>query len=252
MPGASVTSANSIYQNKLIGVYVQGGVTRAFVTTVPGIYDPITNTTNLTTNTPGTAAITAAGDDVANSGSILATGAGSQGIYSGTYAVVTNTGSITVSGAGQHRGADDQQLTARCSTPARSPPRRAPLRSIPTAPRRHARRQHRYHQRPASSSRRAPTPGSRTAAGWASPLPAPVPRTRSAALYAQTATGTLSLRVSPTVADSLQIAGRAVLRGMVNIAAQPGTYTRNTTYTILNATGGIVGAFAARQATSRS
>ncbi len=100
VPGAEVTSANSIYQNKLIGVYVEGGVTRAFVTTVPGIYDPVTNTTNLTTNTPGTAAITGAGDDVANSGSILATGAGSQGINSGTYGVVTNTGSVGATGAG--------------------------------------------------------------------------------------------------------------------------------------------------------
>ena len=39
-PSGNVTSANSIYQNKLIGVYVQGGVTRAFVTTVPGDLRP--------------------------------------------------------------------------------------------------------------------------------------------------------------------------------------------------------------------
>ena len=63
-------------------------------------------------------------------------------------------------------------------------------------------------------------------------------------LFAQTAAGTLSLRVSPAVADFLQVAGRAVLGGTVNVAAQPGTYTRNTTYTILNATGGISGTFA--------
>jgi hypothetical protein len=93
-------SANSIYQNKLIGVYVQGGVTPGLRHHRSGIYDPVTNTASLTTSTPGTAAITGAGDDVANSGSILATGAGSQGINSGTYGVVTNTGSVTATGAG--------------------------------------------------------------------------------------------------------------------------------------------------------
>jgi outer membrane autotransporter protein len=63
-------------------------------------------------------------------------------------------------------------------------------------------------------------------------------------LFAQTAAGTLSVRVSPTVADSLQVDGRAVLAGTVNVAAQPGTYVRNTTYAILNATGGLDGTFA--------
>jgi hypothetical protein len=50
----NVTSANSIYGSTAIGVFVQNGVTSAFTTTVPGIYNPITNNGALSTGTAGT------------------------------------------------------------------------------------------------------------------------------------------------------------------------------------------------------
>ena len=101
VPGAAVTSANSVYGNTVIGVYVLGGVTRAYLTNIPGsFYNPITNTGSLTASAPNAAAISVAGDDVVNSGSILATGANGMGISSGTYGVVTNSGAIGATGAG--------------------------------------------------------------------------------------------------------------------------------------------------------
>ena len=89
VPGTSgtyVTSANSVYGNTVIGVYVgPGGVVTAFLTNIPGsFYNPITNTGTLTVSAPGAAAISVAGDDVMNSGTVLATGANGVGITSGT------------------------------------------------------------------------------------------------------------------------------------------------------------------------
>ena len=45
--------------------------------------------------------------------------------------------------------------------------------------------------------------------------------------------------------DRLNATGTATLNGgIVQVLAQPGTYARNTTYTIINATGGVTGAYA--------
>jgi subtilase-type serine protease len=96
-----VTSANSIYGSTAIGVFVQNGTTFAFTTTVPGIYNPITNNGALSTGTAGTTAIAGIeGDDIVNNGTITTTGAGSVGININTYGVVTNSGTVAVSGAG--------------------------------------------------------------------------------------------------------------------------------------------------------
>ena len=243
VPGASVTSANSIYQDKLIGVYVVDGVTRAYVTTVPGIYDPVTNTTNLTASMAGSAAITGAGDDVANSGSILATGDGSQGINSGTYGVVTNTGSIAATGAGGTAVLmagkfgtllNGGTITATAGANAIGSDGtsvgtlvvntgiidgRVSIAAGPDA---------RFEN-----------------SGWMG-ITAPGTGTthQISGLFAQTSAGILSVRVSPTGTDSLQVTGRAVLGGTLDVMAQPGTYTRNTTYTILSATDGLSGTFA--------
>jgi len=243
VPGASVTSANSIYQDKLIGVYVKDGVTRAYVTTVPGIYDPVTNTGNLTNNTPGAAAINGAGDDVANSGSILSTGAGGQGINSGTYGVVTNTGSVTATGAGGtailmagNFGVllNGGTVTAAAGATAIG----TDGTSVGTL----------VVNTGVINGRVSIAAGADARfenSGWMGITAAGAGTAHQiSGLFAQTSTGTLSVRVSPTVADSLQVTGRAVLGGTVNVAAQPSTYTRNTTYTILNATGGINGTFA--------
>jgi subtilase-type serine protease len=101
----NVTSANSIYGSNAIGVFVQntpnGPVTLAFTTTVPGIYNPITNNGVLSTGTAGTTAIAGIeGDDIVNNGTISTTGAGSVAVNINTYGVATNNGTVTVSGAG--------------------------------------------------------------------------------------------------------------------------------------------------------
>ncbi len=100
VPGASVTSANSTYGGYVIGVYVENGVTRAYLVNVPGLYNPVTNSVNLTSGVAGAVAIDGAGDDVVNNGSIQMSGANAIGIANGTYGVVTNYGTIGVTGAG--------------------------------------------------------------------------------------------------------------------------------------------------------
>src|SRR4029077_918150 len=45
--------------------------------------------------------------------------------------------------------------------------------------------------------------------------------------------------------DRINVNGPAAINGAsVQVLAQPGVYARNTTYTILNATGGVSGAYA--------
>ncbi len=102
VPGALVTSANSIYEGEVIGVYVNSsGMVQGFTAEVPGIYNPIENSGTIATNAPGAVGITAApGDDVLNDGLITTSGARSPGIATDTYGVVTNNGAVIVSGAG--------------------------------------------------------------------------------------------------------------------------------------------------------
>ena len=76
-------------------------MTSAFITTVPGIYNPITNNGDAVDRHrghDGDAGIQ--GDDIVNNGTITTTGAGSVAININTYGVVTNTGTVAVSGAG--------------------------------------------------------------------------------------------------------------------------------------------------------
>jgi hypothetical protein len=102
VPGASLTSANSIYEDKVIGVYTgANGVSNGYLLTIPGIYDPIRNAGVVTIAANDTPAISAGpGDDVVNEGTILTTGLRSPGIRAGAYGVITNNGTITVSGSG--------------------------------------------------------------------------------------------------------------------------------------------------------
>jgi subtilase-type serine protease len=102
VPGASLTSANSIYENQAIGIYIGvPPITNGFIVTIPGIYNPILNAGVLNTSTPNIPALSGGiGDDIVNDGIIHTTGANSPGISSGTYGVITNNGSITVAGPG--------------------------------------------------------------------------------------------------------------------------------------------------------
>ena len=70
----------------------------------PGHLRSGTNTTNLPSPArPARRRITGAGDDVANSGSISRPARAASGINSGTYGVVTNTGTVTATGAAARR-----------------------------------------------------------------------------------------------------------------------------------------------------
>ena len=101
VPGAASTSGNSIYEDKAIGIFVQGGIVRAYIATVPGLYNPVTNTGTLIASTNGATALSATnGDDVVNSGTIVASAPNSTGIASGTFGVIQNRGTAVASGAG--------------------------------------------------------------------------------------------------------------------------------------------------------
>jgi outer membrane autotransporter protein len=54
---------------------------------------------------------------------------------------------------------------------------------------------------------------------------------------------TYLVQVTPSAADSTNVTGAATLGGTLRVVAAPGNYAPGTTYTILNATGGISGAF---------
>lgn len=60
--------------------------------------------------------------------------------------------------------------------------------------------------------------------------------------FVQTSSGTLGMRVSPTGADQLIVSGTAKLDGTLNIAADPGKYKPNR-YALVSATSGLTGAF---------
>lgn len=54
---------------------------------------------------------------------------------------------------------------------------------------------------------------------------------------------TYLVEISPTAADRTNVTGTATLAGTVHVVPEAGSYARGTTYTILNATGGLVGTF---------
>ncbi|VVE13752.1 outer membrane autotransporter [Pandoraea horticolens] len=60
--------------------------------------------------------------------------------------------------------------------------------------------------------------------------------------YAQAATGTLSIEVSPTQGSQLRVGGAAALGGTLAIVYDPGTYTARQ-YTLLTAANGVTGRF---------
>ena len=68
-PGADVTTANSIHQDRVIGVYTDAAGTHGFEVTIPGIYNPIANRGVLSSSADDVTLLEGApGDDVVNSG----------------------------------------------------------------------------------------------------------------------------------------------------------------------------------------
>jgi len=244
VPGASVTSANSVYGNKVIGVYVLNGVTSAYVTTIPGaFYNPITNNGSLSSVAAGAVLLSGIeGDDIVNNGTVTATGAGAVGINPNTYGVVTNNGTVSVTGAG--------------STALMMSGSFGSLLNDGT-----------IYAAPGGIAIQADATASGTIvvnngiingqvvvkagpyvrfenSGWMgiSAAGAGVAHQISGT-FAQTSAGTLSFRVAPNgVSDSLQINGVARLAGTAQAVFQPGTYGRSP-YTLVTATGGLTGTF---------
>ena len=101
VPGALLTSANSIYQNEAVGIYVDaGGGTHGYVVSIPGIYDPIANSGVLNLNTANAPALLGGiGDDIVNSGSIRTTASNSSGVRGDSFGTITNNGTINVIGS---------------------------------------------------------------------------------------------------------------------------------------------------------
>ncbi|GEP60970.1 hypothetical protein RSO01_81360 [Reyranella soli] len=243
VPGASTTSANSIYGNTAIGVYVLNGVTSAFITTIPGIYNPITNNGPLSIGTPGATALQGIqGDDIVNNGTVTTTGVGSVAININTYGVVTNNGTISVSGAGSSgvvmSGSFSSLLNYGTINAA---PGTAAILADSTAS--------------GSLVFNTGTINGQVVvnagpyvrfenSGWMGITAAGAGVTHQiSGTFAQTSAGTLSLRVAPGgVSDQLVVNGVARLAGTAQAVFQPGTYSPST-YTLLTATGGLTGTF---------
>lgn len=235
------TSANSMYGSTAIGVFTVNGVTYSFTTNIPGLYNPVTNSGTLTMAAANTAAIASNGDDIVNTGTINATGAGSIGIASGTYGVVTNSNTINATGANsigvQMNGNFGTLLNY--GTITASPggfALQAGASAVGTLV---------YNtgiiDGPVSI---AAGPLARFEnSGWMGISAAGAGVTHViSGTFAQTSAGTLSLRVAPNgVSDQLVVNGQARLAGTMQTVFQPGFLSKS--YTLVTATGGLTGTF---------
>jgi len=244
---ATLTSANSIYENQVIGIYIDAPpLTNGYIITIPGIYDPILNTGVLNTSTPNIPALSGgSGDDIVNDGTIRTTAAKSAGILSGDYGVITNNGSITVTGAGSAA----VEMNGLYGTLLN-------MGSIIAAPGSYA-----IQTGPSAAGTTivndgtidgqvAVTPAGANArfenSGWLG-ISAPGPGITHVigGTFVQTSTGTLALRVGPGSNDALQVTRVAILGGTLQLNSQYGFQPKVTDrLTLVIAGGGISGEFA--------
>ena len=246
----TITSANSIYQDTAIGVYVCksklpnplcGGGSHGYVVSIPGIYNPISNSDDLVFNTHDTVAIAAAaGDDVVNDGTITMAGPRNVGIQGRTYGVITNNGSVAVTGPGSAAvkikgmfgsllnggtiSAGDGAYAVKSGGTAQGTlvvntgviDGRVKIVAGPDA---------RFEN-----------------SGWLG-ISSPGAGTTHmiSGVFAQTAAGTLALRISGGRNDALDVDGAARLAGTVMPTFLPGTL--HNSYTILSATDEVTGTF---------
>ncbi|WP_421995841.1 autotransporter outer membrane beta-barrel domain-containing protein [Reyranella sp.] len=245
VPGASTTSANSIYGSTAIGVYTLNGVTYAFTTTVPGIYNPITNNASLTSAAAGAVALSGIeGDDIVNNGTVAMSGPASVGININTYGTVTNNGTVGVTGAGssavQLSGSFSSLLNYGTVTAA---PGGLAVLADSTAS---GSIVVNYGTIDGQVLVNAGPLVRFENSGWMGIGAAGAGVTHQVSgTFAQTSAGILSLRVAPNgVSDQLLVNGVARLAGTAQAVFQPGTYSRSS-YTLLTATGGLTGTFGA-------
>ena len=241
VPGGTNPTGNSVYADKVIGIVTFGSTVKAYIATMAGFYNPVTNAGTLVANTNGATAISATnGDDVLNTGTIVASAPNSTGIASGTFGVVQNRGTVIASGAGSTAvqingnlgsfintgllGATSGAIALGTGATALSP-------TIVNAG--------------IIDGQVVVNAGQYTRfqnSGWMgiSAAGSGVTHTTSG-VFAQTSTGTLALRVGPTTSDSLQVNGAARLNGTALANFQPGAL--GNSYTLVSATGGYTGTF---------
>ncbi|OYX63911.1 MAG: autotransporter outer membrane beta-barrel domain-containing protein, partial [Rhizobiales bacterium 32-66-11] len=243
IPGASLVSSNSAYGDTVVGIYLLPGSTtpNAYVATIAGIYNPIRNTGTLTSSADNSAALSGGkGDDIVNSGTVQVTGNGGIGMRGETYGVLTNTGTVTSTGiagaAVDLHGLYGTFLNyGTLQTGVASDAVRTGLDAYGTV----------IVNMGIIDGRIAATagPGKRFEnSGWLG-----VSGTGESILhllsgtFVQTSAGTLSLRVTPTGTDFLEITGVARLAGTLEVPFQ--TSELQKSYTLLLATEGTTGAF---------
>jgi len=245
--GTALTSANSIYENEAIGIYVDAnGLTHGYLVSIPGIYDPIRNAGVLVGSTPNTPALVGGdGDDVVNDGSIQTTAPNASGIRSGTYGVVTNNGAITVTGPGsagvEMSGAYGTLLNPGTiiAAPGADAIRTDPS-AIGTAIVNYGTIDGRISVTPITNDARFEN------SGWLG-ISAPGSGVTHliSGTFVQTPTGTLTLRIASSSTDSLQVTGAALLGGTLAPTVGSGiSVPIGTQYQIIAAQGGIGGSFA--------
>jgi len=247
VPLATLTSANSIYENQAVGIYIGvPPITNGYIVTIPGIYDPILNAGVLNTSTPNIPALTGGiGDDIVNDGIIHTTAANSSGISSGTYGVVTNNGSITVTGPGsaavEMNGLYGTLLNTGSivAAPGSNAIRTGPS-AVGTAVVNDGVIDGQLVFTPAGANGRFEN------SGW---LGVSAPGAGVTHLiggtFVQTSSGTLSLRVAPGSNDTLQVTGAAILGGTLQLNLLSGFQSKiSDQLTVVAAGGGISGKFA--------
>ena len=267
--GSYLTSANSMYQGNVIGVYVQDGITKAYqanigdqIISVSGsatkVYDPIKN------STPTTSMLAGLGYDVINTSTINVVGG--NGIETGSscgYAacttatqyggVVSNYGTVAVTGGSAssavlmqgtfgtlvnygtlRAAADDYAIKTTTDSGPTAAVGSLIVNSaggvidgqVSVAAGAYSRFENSGWMGIGSTNTSAPGV-THTASGT----------------FVQTSTGTLGLRISSTNVDKLVVDGTAKLGGTLSLSATAGSYGA-TRYSIVNATGGLTGAFA--------
>ncbi|WGD30777.1 autotransporter domain-containing protein [Ancylobacter sp. WKF20] len=244
VPGSLTTSIDSIYAGNAVGFYFDAnGTMLNYFVTVPGVYDPIRNTSALTVSVDGATGITGiSGDDIVNDSTITVSGANAVGIHADTYGVVTNNGTITVTGAGasgvEMGGLDGTLLNTGTITAAPG------SYAVTTATDAEGTMVVNTGIIDGQVAFLPLAQGRFENSGWLGISAAGAGTTQQiAGVFAQTSTGTLALRVDGATSDLLAVDGAARLNGTL-AASFTGTQSLLKSYTIVTASGGVTGSFA--------
>lgn len=244
VPGSLTTSIDSIYAGNAVGFYFDAnGTMLNYFVAVPGVYDPIRNINDLTVSANGATGIAGiSGDDIVNDGTITVSGAGAVGIHPDTYGVVTNNGAITVTGAGasgvELGGLDGTLLNVGTLTAA---PGSYAITTAADAEGTMVVNTGIIDGQVAFLPR---AQGRFENSGWLGITAAGAGTTQQiAGVFAQTASGTLALRIDGASHDLLAVDGAARLNGTLATSFTD-TPSLLKSYTVVTATEGVTGSFA--------